>query len=417
MLELLAEVGRPEALRDVRAMMDSSLEEVGPVLAELVEARIVFEVQRGGEVSYVLQHPLVRDVIYQATNGARRRVLHRQAARCLLGGGHLAEAALHFAHSADRGDSEAVEVLLDAMRQAERREAYREALELQAELVELLPIGDQRWLEVLEAMYARAEWLIDHRAETDAPVPVKALRAIDELLEGASEHGRRAIVKFRLANFLAWGMGELEQANEACRQAHELFIRSGEERQALLAARELAWIKGLRGDLVGMGADARAVVQAADAVGDRFVAMQGLSAVSYSANFCGLLSEGEAVLRRAATIARQDDKDYRLTVVLGRLAAGLALQGRVAETAAIFEDAKGSNPADRDCVLVELEALVRWIAGDFPASVAAVPDSHAKLPNGVDGAVELAVARPYARKARHAGHRRPAARTQHRLRR
>jgi DNA-binding CsgD family transcriptional regulator/DNA-binding IscR family transcriptional regulator len=380
LLELLAVVGRPVPLSDLSAMMGTALEHVGAVLAELVEARIVVEVQRGGEVGYVLQHPLVRDVIYEATNGARRRVLHRQAARCLLREGHLAEAALHFARSADRGDSEAVQVLLDAMRQAERREAYREALELQAELVELLPSGDERWREVLEAMYARAEWLIDHRAETDAPVAVKALRAIDDLLDGSSDHARRAIVNFRLANFLAWGMGELEQANAACREAHELFVRSGDQRQVLLAARELAWIKGLRGDLLGMGADARAVVQAADAAGDRFVAMQGLSAISYSANFCGQLAEAEAVLRRAAAIARQDDKDYRLTVVLGGLAAGLALQGRVAETAALFEEAKSANPAYRDSILVELEALVGWIAGDFPGSLAAAHEVIAWLP-------------------------------------
>jgi len=63
------------------------------------------------------------------------------------------------------------------------------------------PADDQRWLEVLEAMYdARAEWLIDHRAETNAPVAIRALRAIDELLEGSPDHARRAIVKFRLAS-------------------------------------------------------------------------------------------------------------------------------------------------------------------------------------------------------------------------
>jgi DNA-binding CsgD family transcriptional regulator len=385
MLELLAVVGRPVSLGDLTAMTGGSLEEIGPVLAGLVESRIVFEQERGGEVGYVLQHPLVRDVIYQATNAASRRVLHRQAARSLLRAGHLAEAALHFARSAEPGDSEAVDVLLDAMRQAERREAYSEALELQAELVDLLPEDDPRWLEVLEAMYARAEWLIDHRAETNAPVAVRALRAIGGLLAGSTDHARRAIVKFRLANFLAWGTGELEEAQEACGQAHELFIRCGDRRQTLLAARELGWIKGLQGDLAGMGADARAVVQAADAIDDRFVAMQGLSAISYSANFRGEFAEGEAVLRRAADIARQDEKSYRLTVVLAGLAAGLAMQGRVAETGAIFEQAKAANPAYRDSILVELEALVRWIAGDFPASLAAAHEVAAWLPRAVTG--------------------------------
>lgn len=380
LLELMAVVGRPVSFGDLTALTGRSFEDLGPILAELVRARIVDEDERSGELNYRLQHPLVRDVIYQATSGAQRRLLHRQAARSLLQTGHLAEAALHFARSAERGDSEAVEVLLDAMRQAERREAYREALQLQAELVDLLPADDQRWLEVLEAMYARAEWLIDHRAETDAPVAVKALRAIDDLLEDSSDHARRAIVKFRLANFLAWGIGDLEAANEACLQAHELFELCGDRRQAMLAERELAWIKGLRGDLAGMGVDAGALVDAADAAGDRFVAMQGLAAVSYSANFSGAFAEAETALRRAAAIAREDDKAYRLTIVLGGLALGLTLQGRPAESSALFEEAKAANPAYRDSILVELEALVRWIAGDFAGSLAAAREAVAWLP-------------------------------------
>jgi len=380
LLELMAVVGRPVSFGDLTAVTGRAFEDLGPILAELVKARIVVEDERSGELSYELQHPLVRDVVYQATSGAQRRLLHRQAARSLLQTGHLAEAALHFARSAERGDSEAVEVLLDAMRQAERREAYREALQLQAELVDLLPADDQRWLEVLEAMYARAEWLVDHRAETDAPVAVKALRAIDGLLEGSSDHARRAIVKFRLANFLAWGIGDLEAAQEACLEARELFQRCGEERQTLLAVRELAWIKGLRGDLAGMGDDARALVDAADAAGDRFVAMQGLAAVSYSANFSGALAEAETALRRAEVIAREDDKAYRLTIVLGGLALGLTLQGRPADGAALFEEAKAANPDYRDSILVELEALVRWIAGDFAGSLAAAREALAWLP-------------------------------------
>ena len=380
MLELMAVVGRPVSLGDLTALVGAPLEEVGPILAELVEARVVVEEERAGELGHEVQHPLVRDVIYQATGGARRRLLHRQAARSLLQTGHLAEAALHFARSAERGDSEAVEALLDAMRQAERREAYREALQLQAELVDLLPADDQRWLEVLDSMYARAEWLIDHRAETDAPVAVSALRAIDALLEGSSDDARRAIVKFRLANFLAWGTGDLEAANEACLQARELFDRCGDERQTLLAVRELAWIKGLGGDLAGMGEDARALVDAADAAGDRFVAMQALAAVSYSANFSGAFAEAETALRRAEAIAREDDKAYRLTIVLGGLGLGLTLQGRPAESTALFEEAKAANPAYRDSILLELEALVRWVAGDFAASVAAAREAVAWLP-------------------------------------
>jgi DNA-binding NarL/FixJ family response regulator len=380
-LERLAVIGRPVSLGDLMTLTSSSLEEIGPILSRLVEAGIVVEEERGSDLSYGVYHPLVRDVIYQATSGASRRVLHRQAGRSLLRAGHLAEAALHFARSAERGDSEAVEVLLDAMRQAERREAFREALDLQAELVELLPPGDERWLEVLEAMYARAEWLIDHRAETHAPVAIRALRAIDGLLEGSADDAQRAVVKFRLANFLAWGAGELEQAYEACRHAYELFERAGDRRQTLLAARELAWIRGLQGDLAAMGADAQAVVDQADAIDDRFVTMQGLAAVGYSANFRGRFAEAEAAQQRAATIARQDEKAYRLTLVLAGIALGLALQGRVSETAPLFEEAKSANPAYRESILIELQATVAWIAGDYTTAVALAQEALAWQPS------------------------------------
>ena len=113
-----------------------------------------------------------------------------------------------------------------------------------------------------------------------------------------------------------------------------------------------------------MGAEARAVVAAADEAGDRFVAMQGLAAVSYSANFLGAFAAAEAALRRAATIAREDDKAYRLTIVLEG-SHWAAIQGRSAETPSLFEEAKAANPAFRDSVLVEVEALVRFLAGDY----------------------------------------------------
>ncbi len=374
-LELIAVIGRPVSLTELTELGDVPLDRLGRVLGGLADAGIVLEEERGRHPVYDVPHPLVRDAIYQQTGAARRRLLHRQVARWLRSRGHLAEAALHFARSAEPGDDEAVDVLLDAMRQAEQREAFHEALDLQAELVELLPSSDVRWLEVLDAMYWRAEWLIDHRAETHAAVAIRALRAIDGLLEGSSDHARRATVKFRLASFLAWGTGELEAAQNACEQARELFARAGEERQVLLAAREVAWIKGLRGDLVAMGNEAERVAREAQARGERFIEMQGLSAVGYSANFRGAFAEGEAALRRAAIIAREDDKPYRLTVVLGVLAAGIACQGRTAEGAALLEDARASNPLYRDSILGELGAIVGWLAGDFPAASAVARDA------------------------------------------
>ena len=391
-LELLAVFERPLPVAGLLALTGLQLDQLEPILADLVDGRAVVEGERGRELSYEVSHPLLREVVYQEISGTRKRVLHRQVARSLLDSGRLAEAALHFARSAEPGDDEAVRVLLDAMRQAEQREAFRETLDLLSELVEILPATDPRWLGVLEAMYWQAEWVVDHRAETQAETAIRALRAIDGLLTRSADDARRATVKFRLANFLAWGTGELEGAEDACREAVRLFEAADDQRQALLAGRELGWIRGLRGDIAGMAAESARVVEAADALGDRFVAMQGLAALGYSTIMQARFAHGEAAIRRAAAIAREDEKSYRLTVVLSLLAAQLALQGRTGESGPLFEQARSLNPAFRDAIVVELEAFVHWMAGDFTAAVAAARETVAWVPGGASRRRALGIA-------------------------
>jgi DNA-binding CsgD family transcriptional regulator/tetratricopeptide (TPR) repeat protein len=381
-LDLLAVVERPLPLAGLAALAGLSAERLDPVLAALITGRAVAESQRAGELVYEIQHPLIRDVIYQQVSGARKRVLHRQVARSLLAGGRLAEAALHFARSAEPGDEEAVRVLLDAMRQAEQREAFGESLDLLAELVELLPAADPRWLDVLEAMYWQAEWVVDHRAEARAGTAVRALRAIDGLLADSPDTARQATVKFRLASFLAWGTGELPEAERACRDAVRLYEQAGARRQALLARREIGWIRYLRGDVAGMAEESARVVAAAEALGDRFVAMQGLYVLSYGTMLRARFADGESAIRRAVAIAREDEKSYRLTAALSLLAAQLTVQGRPGASGPLFQQARSLDPAFRDTILVELEAFARWIAGDFPGAVAAAQEAAAWTPGG-----------------------------------
>jgi DNA-binding CsgD family transcriptional regulator len=369
-LDLLAVVDRPVPLADLAVLTGLTAERLDPILATLIAGRAVAEGRRAGELIYEIQHPLLRDVIYRQVSEARKRVLHRQAARSLLDSGRLAEAALHFARSAQPGDTEAVRVLLDAMRQAEQREAFRESLDLLSELVDILPPADPRWLDVLEAMYWQAEWVVDHRAETRTQTAIRALRAIDGLLADSADDARRATVKFRLANFLAWGTGELPESEQACRAAVRLYEAAGARRQALLARREIAWIRYLRGDIAGMAEESAQVVAAAEASGDRFVAMQGLVTFGYSNILRVRFADAESGIRHAVAIAEQDAKAYRLTMALSLLAAAVALQGRSAESAALFEQARSANPAFRDTILIELETFVHWVAGDFTSAVA-----------------------------------------------
>src|SRR5207249_2552816 len=200
--------------------------------------------------------------------GARRRALHRLAGRVLFARGRLGDAAAHFAQSAEIGDPETIEALRDAVRQAERQEAHQEALTILNTLVELLPRGDPRWLDVFDAMSWEAEWVVDHRADAKAAMGIRAMRAIDSLLESDSDPRRRAIVKFRLTNFLAWGSSDLGMAEITCRQALKLFDQAGDRVGALLAANELAWITGLRGGLAHMKPQAQRVVADAEAAGE-----------------------------------------------------------------------------------------------------------------------------------------------------
>lgn len=381
-LELLAVMGRPVEFGSLVGMSGESPERLAEVLTALVTARALVEEERGTELTYQIHHPLVRDAIYQAIGGARRRMLHRELARGLTAAGRLTEAASHFARSADVGDDEAIEVLQEALRQAEHREAHREAEALLSVLVELLPPADRRWLHVCDALLVGAEWVVDHRADEQGDTVIRALRAIDALLEGTADLGRRAAVKFRLASFLAWNTGDLEEAESEVSQARRLFVDAGQEERALLAARELAWIRGLRGDLAAMESGARAVADEATAAGHRFAVLQGLAAIGLAATFHGDFDEGDRLNRRAMAMARDDGKVYRVTAIQGTLAASLALQGRIDEARALIDSAKRQNPDFRDSILLDLEAKVLWIAGDFPSAVAVAREALAWTRSG-----------------------------------
>src|SRR5207249_5462547 len=131
----------------------------------------ITEDDRGREVTYEIAHPLIQEAIYQSLGGARRHALHRAVARALVRAGRLGEAAAHFARSAQRGDPEAIGVLQGAFRQAEQRDAHREALTILSALVEILPPDDERWLNVAEAMALGSGWT--YRGERDAAAGIK----------------------------------------------------------------------------------------------------------------------------------------------------------------------------------------------------------------------------------------------------
>jgi DNA-binding CsgD family transcriptional regulator len=375
-LELLAAAGERVDLSDLPRLNGLPIEALSAVLETLTRARLVLEHESGKRITYEIAHPLFRDAIYERIGGVRRRALHRVIARAHLDQGNLGAAAPHYARSASPGDDEAINALRDAVRQAEGRGAYREALVILDALVEMLPPGDARWRNVVEAMAWQIEWVVDHRADAEAVMGIRPLRRLDAVLESLDAPASRAAVKFRLANFLAWGTGDLEEAERVCGAAHKLFVEAGDRASALLSDNEMAWIRGLQGDVVGLEDGARRVVDAAAAAGERFTLLQALSSLGVAAEWLGHHSRARALWERSMELAAAEGKPYRLLFAHVSLAVTHAYLGEGEEATRLIAEAK-SLPAWGESPLPEWESRVRWAIGDFSGALTSAQEAAA----------------------------------------
>jgi DNA-binding CsgD family transcriptional regulator/Flp pilus assembly protein TadD len=348
---------------------------LGPALQALVRARFVAEAKRGRTFSYEISHPLIQETVYEGIVGARRVVLHRQVGRVLLTMGRLGEAAPHFARSAEVGDPEALAVLTDALHQAEERGSYGEGLSILGALVELLPPGDRRWVDVASAFSGRADWVFDHRADADFTAAIDALRSIDAHLEGSGDLLQRATIKSRLTSFLAWGTGQLDQAAGTAEDALDLFTRAGDRSGMLLAALEVAYVRGLAGDLPALEAGCREVAAAATEALERAAAARAVGVLGTVLFYQGRFAEAEETLRRSVAEARADGSPYRITWNVMSLGWSLGIEGRLDEALRCFAEAKEANPAWREGNVLELESHVRWLAGDLAGALRCTQES------------------------------------------
>ncbi|MGH8973626.1 MAG: hypothetical protein ACRD0C_10545, partial [Acidimicrobiia bacterium] len=377
LLELLAVVGRPVEFEELITLSGHDGGDLARLLPGLVRSRLMAEEERDGELAYGMAHPLVQEALYQATGGARRRELHRTVGRLLRAEGRLGEAASHFARAARPGDPEAIAALLEAVRQAEERQTYRESLALLRSLVQLLPSGDDRWLEVVDAIRWESNWVIDQPAELEVALGIAALREMDSVLRRSRDPERAATVKFRLAASICWGEGAHDEARRLYGEAEELFRATGNTRGALLSANEMAFVAGMGGDFRAMESGADAALHAAEATGDDTVIRRALATIAWSAFFRGRFALAEASYRRAASFDDGDFTAFRRTLTLSGLAISLAFEGRMAEARALLEEAKTQNPAHRSTPLSEWETRLHWLAGDFRSALAKARESLA----------------------------------------
>jgi DNA-binding CsgD family transcriptional regulator len=368
-LEVLAVLGCRTELAELAGVAGPVVEQLDGVLERLVRSGLVMEEKRARKLAYEISHPLVGEAIYQSLGGARRLTLHRTAGRVLLDVGRLREAASHFTRSGDLGDDEAINVIRGALANADAREAYREVLELFGALVELLPPGDDRWLGVADALSPEGEWVLEQGTDRHAASGVQALREIDSALEEAPNVALRARVKSRLANLSAWSTGSVDEAERVCREAVALCQSAGESRDGLLASLELAYIRGMAGDLRTLESGARSVLEAAEAAGDRSVALYAFGIAGLGALCQGHFAQAAADLGRSATMAREDGNRYRLNWSLAALGWLHGLQGQVGPALQAVGDAKRKNPSWRESMAPEIEAHIHWLTGNFRSSV------------------------------------------------
>src|SRR5208283_1188282 len=223
-----------------------------------------------------------------------------------------------------------------AVRQAEERNLYQETLPLLAALLDLMGPDDQRWLDVLEAMSWRAEWVVDHLVEDGAATAIAVMRRIERQLAASGERLREGIVQFRLAAFLPIGAGQPANAAAACQRAQELFAAEGHADLALLAQNELGWIRYCAGDLPGQ----RALV---------------------------------------LDVCEEAQKRYRYVWNLTMSGLALALAGRLAAGRTTFEAAMRESEA-ADAATPEIFAQCDWLSGRLDDIVRRVSQSAARRP-------------------------------------
>jgi class 3 adenylate cyclase len=373
-LELLSVIGRPAPIDDLEALLAKDPEQLAGILDRLGRARTVVEEDDGGGLAYGISHPLIQETIYQSIGGARRRVLHREVGRSLLGAGRPAEAAPHFARSASRGDSEAIDALRQALQEAEDRRAYREALTTLSALVDLLPEGDERWLEVANVISGELEWAEQpDPSRSDAELGIRALRAIDAVLGPEGDPVRRGMLKIRLSQLLSWGTGETVEGERVAREAETLLTDAGDSANALLARLETAWARGLGGDVMFLVTESEAVVAEAEATGNPFLRILGVAAHGHASAWAGRLGEAEQAGAKGIELARAGMRRPP-TTFRAILSLAAALQGASIEARRIWTEAQAADPNYRAGPFVGVAVVAAAFVGDLPFAIGLAED-------------------------------------------
>jgi DNA-binding SARP family transcriptional activator/tetratricopeptide (TPR) repeat protein len=331
-LSAAAVIGRSFDLATVREASGRSEEETVTAIEELMRRGIVQEVSAatGPTIRFDFAHGRMRDVAYEATSLARRRLLHRRTAdalrleRSASGRDDLSRFALIAGHERDAGrPSEAAEAFVEAARRAESVFANREAIEHLSAAIALghpdsagahARIGELRSrLGEYPAAIASLETAAALADSPDLPAIELALgrlhRRRGDLAASASHLASvlgspdltdairgRALVE---RSVVALRGGDLDLAGESASGAREVAGRLGDPHLAGLAERLVGLIAQGQGDLArAQEALGRSVALAADDP-DPTASIAALAALALAQAAGGSVEEGVATATAA----------------------------------------------------------------------------------------------------------------------
>lgn len=389
-LEAAAVLGHSFPLRQIAAVLP---QDSGAELDALVERGLLVERADGAILAYDFVHPLVQEAVYEVIGAGRRRELHARAAAALAGE-PLGVRAYHVARGALPGDREAVRVLQDAAREAERTQSHREALGYLRAALELVPKGEGGRRELLDV----AAW---HAAEaSDHTIAIPLLRELAGVIH--EDPVELATTRMRLASALSTGAGDLAAAEAEAREAIALFEREAPQRLAA-AINELGWIQALRGDFEAQDAACRRAIDLAESAGDETILLHSLGPLGHSLSLRGAFEEARAVVRRCVEMAERSRDATQIGWHAGVRAMACGLEGRFAEGAAAIDALLSAGPSPSDVAHFN-RAWVNWFYGRWSMALGdceavqalhpTAPSAHCAWTLSVSAALHAAMGSP-----------------------
>ena len=337
-LSAAAVIGRSFDLATVRQASGRSEEETIDAIEELMRRGIVREVPEvvGPSVRYDFAHGRLRDVAYEATSLARRRLLHRRTAdalrldRSATGRDDLARFALIAGHEREAGrPAEAAEAFRQAADRAEAVFANREAIDqLESAIALGFPDGAAAHARIGELRsrlgeYPAAIVALETAAALAGPADLPAVeialgrvhRRRGDLVAAASHLGSalaspdltddlraRALVE---RSVVALRAGDLGIAGSAGSEARQVAARVADPHLAGLAERLVGLVAQAGGDLPGAReALGRSVVLAADDA-DPTASIAALTGLALTLAAGGSVTEGVAMATSAIDACRR----------------------------------------------------------------------------------------------------------------